>query len=111
MHAGLHYFSLEGKNNEKFLSQISRNEENGKKQNGLLQNTSRFLEMELWRLKVHVRRGILCTGHAHFYRLYLVTDVSYGDGKGVIFLHFAGSFIWWNNFVQEELFILTIFIL
>ena len=37
-------------------------------------------KMELWRLEVHMPRGILCTGHAqraflHLDRLYLVTDV------------------------------------
>ena len=55
-------------------------------------NTSRFLEMELW-LKVHVRRGILCTARVQrafslFDRLYLMTHASSGDGKGVIFLSF-----------------------
>ena len=31
-----------------------------------------------------------------FDRLYLVTDMSYGDGKGVIFLSFASSFMWYE---------------
>ena len=44
-------------------------------------------------------------------RLYFVTDVSNGDGKGVIFLSFASSLYGVNNFVQEKLFILTIFTL
>ena len=70
-----------------------------KQQNELLHNTSRFLEMELWRLKVHVRRGNLCTAHAqrafHFDWLYLMTHVSSGDGKGgVIFLSFDSYFMW-----------------
>ena len=64
----------------------------GKKQNELLHNTSRFLEMELWSLKV-VQIGILCTVHAQlaffiFDRLYLMTYVSSGDGKGSFFFQF-----------------------
>ena len=56
------------KNDEKILSQISKSEyieikAHGKKQNELLHNTSRFLEMELWWFKVHVRTDILCTAH------------------------------------------------
>ena len=40
-----------------------------------------------------------------FERLCLVTDVSYGDGKGIIFLNFASSLIWCEQFAQEKLFI------
>ena len=69
-----------------------------------MSNTSRFLEKELWRLKVHVRRCILCTARMRneifsiFDRLYLATDVSYGDEKGVTFLNFASSFMWCEQF-------------
>ena len=35
---------------------------------------------------------------------YLVTDVSYGDGKGVIFLSFASSFMWCKQFCPERAF-------
>ena len=81
------------------------------KQNELLQNTSRSLETELWRLKVHVRRGILCTAHAQraflfFDRLYLVTDMSSRDGKGVIYLSFACSFMWCEQFCPGRTFLL-----
>ena len=44
-----------------------------------------------------------------FDQLYLMTHVSSVDGKGVIFLSFDSSFMWCENFVLEELFILTIF--
>ena len=72
-------------------------------QNELLLNTLRFLEMELSRLKVHVRRGILCNIHANelffiFYRLYLMTDVSYGDGEVVILLSFDSSLMFCEQF-------------
>ena len=43
-----------------------------------------------------------------FDRLYLLTYVSSEDGKSVIFLSFDSSFMWCE---QEELFVLTIFIL
>ena len=81
----------------------------GKKQNELLHNTSRFLEMELWRLKVHVRRGIFCTARVQqpffiFDRFYLVTPVSSGDGKGVIFLSFDSSFTRCEQFCLERTF-------
>ena len=46
-----------------------------------------------------------------FDQLYLVTDVSYGDGKGVIFLSFFSLSCGVNNFGLEELFSLTIFTL
>ena len=75
--------------------------------------------MEIWRLKVHVRRGILCSApeqraFLHFSSVVSRTDVSYGDGKGAIFLSFASSvqlalLRGVNNFVQKELFILAIF--
>ena len=39
-----------------------------------------------------------------FDRLYLVTDVSYWDGKGVIFLSFASSFIWCEQFCPGRTF-------
>ena len=57
MHAS--YLSLEGKNDEKNSSQISKSQyieikSAWKKHDEILHNTSRFLEMELWRLKVHV---------------------------------------------------------
>ena len=61
-------------------------EQNGKKQNELLHNTSRF--------KVHGRRGIL----------YLMTDVSSGDRKGVIFLSFASSLMWCEQFCPGRTF-------
>ena len=65
--------------------------------------------MELWRLKVHVRRNILCTAHAQraffiFNWLYLVTDVSFGDRKGVTFLSFASSFMWCEQFCPRRTF-------
>ena len=53
-----------------------------------------------------------CTYAASFFIfdwLYLVIDMSYGDGKGVIFLSFAAFSCDVNNF--EELPILTIFTL
>ena len=87
-----------------------------KKQNELLHNASPFLTMELWRPEVHVQRDILCTVRAqraffHFDRLYLMTHVSFGDRKGANFLSFDSSFMWCEQFYQEELFILTIFTL
>ena len=72
--------------------------------------------MELWRLKVHVRRGSLCTEHAqrafHFDRLYLMTLYRLETGKEVQFFSVLIALSCGvNNFVQEDLFILTIFIL
>ena len=69
--------------------------------------------MELWRLNVYVQRGVLYTvaSAASFFivgRSHLVTDVSYRDGKGVIFLSFLTLSCGVKNFVQEELLILTI---
>ena len=43
-----------------------------KKQNELLHNILRFLEMELLRLEVNVRRDILCTAHAQQAFLFLI---------------------------------------
>ena len=68
MHASLHIFPWKEKMT-KILSQISKKEyieikSAWKKQNELLHNISRFMEMELLRLKVHIRRRILCTAHA-----------------------------------------------
>ena len=65
--------------------------------------------MELWRLKVHVRIGILCTVDAQraffiFDRLYLMTDVSYWDEKGVMFFSFAGSFMCGEQFCPGRTF-------
>ena len=81
----------------------------GKEQNELLHNTSRFLDMELWRLKVHVRRDI-CVLRMRielfliFDRLYLMTHVSSGKGKGVIFLRFDSSFMWCEQFFPGRTF-------
>ena len=48
----------------------------------------------------------------HFDRWYLVTDVSYGDRKGVIiFLNCASSFMLCEQFFPGKHFILTIFTL
>ena len=60
----------------------------------LLHNTSRFLEMELWRLKVHVRRGIFFTTHGKgaffiFDRLYFMIDVSFGERERCNFSQFC----------------------
>ena len=106
---------------KKLLSHVSKrntlkSRAHGKKQNELLHNTSRFLEMESWKLKIHVLRGILCTAHARrafiiFDRFYLMTHVLSGDGEGVIFISFDSSFMWFAQFVREELFILRIFTL
>ena len=65
-------------------------------------------------LKVHVRRDILCTAHAQrdffiFGQLNLMTHVSSGNGKGVIFLSFDSSFMWCGQFGLGRKFILTIF--
>ena len=68
---------------------------------------SRFLEMELWRFKVHVQRGILCSVHfffSFFDLLYLMTDVPSGDGKGVIFLNFDSSFMCCEQFCPGRTF-------
>ena len=67
VHASLHIFPWKEKS-RKNLSQISKSEyieikSAWKEQNELLNNTSRYLEMELWRFKFYVRRGILCTAH------------------------------------------------
>ena len=51
------------------------------------------------------------TSFFHFDRLYLMTHVSFGDERGVIFPSFDSSFMWCEQFCQEELFMLTIFIL
>ena len=105
----------------------------GHRKNELLHNTKRFLEMELWRFKVYNRRGIMCTAQfeicgcaqfettgtmvcksffSHtqraflfiFDRLYLMTRVSSGDGKYVIFLSFDSSFMWCENFCPGRTF-------
>ena len=39
-----------------------------------------------------------------FDRLYLLTDESYEDGKDVIFLTFASSFVWCEQFCLERTF-------
>ena len=39
-----------------------------------------------------------------FDRLYPMTDVSSGDGKGVIFLSFASSFMWCEQFCPGRTF-------
>ena len=105
---------------EKTLSQMNKSEyieiKNAWKEIELLHNNSSFLEMELWRLKFHVLRGILCTAHAqraflHVDRLYLVTHVSSGDGKGSFFSVLIALSCGVNNFIQEELLILMIFTL
>ena len=72
--------------------------------------------MELWRRKVHVTRVILCNAHVQrafliFDRLYIMTDVPYRDGKGVFLSILLALLCDVNNFVQEELFTLMIFIL
>ena len=94
---------------EKILSQISKTEYIEIKSAWKEANTSRFLEMELWRLKVHVQRGILCTAHAHrvfsiFDRLFLMTHVSSGEGKGAIFLTFDSSFVLCGQFCPGRTF-------
>ena len=40
----------------------------------------------------------------YFYRLYLMTHMSSGDGKDVIFLSFDSSFMWCEHFFHDELF-------
>ena len=83
-----------------------------KKQNEPLHNTSHFLEMEL----KFMFEDAFCVLRMHndfcffiFDRLYLMTHVSSRDGKGVIFLVLMALSCGVNNFVQEELFVLTIF--
>ena len=39
-----------------------------------------------------------------FYWLYLVTDMSYGNWKGFIFLSFASSFMWCEQFCTGKTF-------
>ena len=49
----------------------------------------------------------LCMSKEHFFifdRLYLVADVLYGDEKGVLFLIFASSFIWLEQFCPGRTF-------
>ena len=57
----------------------------------------------------------MCTAHAqrafHFDWLDIMIDVSSGDRKSVTFLSLLALLCGMNNFVQEELFILTIFTL
>ena len=76
----------------------------GKKQNELLHNSSRFLEMELWRLKVHVQEAfcVLSTSVRLMCRL--------GTGKVSFFSVLIDLSRGVNNFVKEELFLLTIFL-
>ena len=69
MHASLHIFPCKEKMTKKFLTQISKSQyieikSAWKEENELLHKTSRFLDIELWELKVHVGRVILCTAHA-----------------------------------------------
>ena len=76
MHANLHIF-LEGKNDQKNLSQISKFEHIKIKSawKEALHNTSRSLEMELWRLKVHVQEAF-CILRMRNYFLFMIV-VSY----------------------------------
>ena len=43
-------------------------------------------------------------GFFRFDRLYLMTHVSSGDGKGVIFLSFDSSFMWCEQFCPGRTF-------
>ena len=68
--------------------------------------------MELWRLKVQVQRGNLCTAHEQrAFRSFLISCMT-GNGNGmgkVLFFSVLLALSWCaNNFIQEELFILMI---
>ena len=67
------------------------------------------MEMELWRLKVHIGRGICVLRMRnelffHFDRLYLMIHVSSGDGKAVTLLSFGSSFMWCEQFCPGRTF-------
>ena len=100
---------MEGKN-ENFLSQISRSEYIEIKRAWKLN----YGGLLLWRFIFEEAFCVLQIGNKLFFifgRLYLVIDVSYGDGKGVIVLSLLALLCGVNNFVQEELFLLMIFTL
>ena len=92
---------------------------NGKKQNELLHNTSCLLKINLWRLTVHLQKGISCPAHAQqpFLSIlidwsYPMTHVSSGNKKGAIFSSLLLALSYGvDNFFQEGRYIVTIFTL
>ena len=116
------YLSLEGENDEKKIISnkqklIHRNEE--RMERSKMNHCATLHASWRWNyggLKVNVEEAfcVLQMRNELFFIfdwLHLVTDVSYMNDKGVIFIRFASSFMWCEHFVQEEHFILTIFLL